>query len=120
MEYRRRLQYGGRTLRNCCRVTAGFREELIKYATILPKKEGAPKRSLRIDSDFRADQRLENWNDRRALARPYFLRSTTRLSRVRKPPRLSTLRSSGSKLVNALDRPWRTAPAWPDRPPPET
>jgi len=42
------------------------------------------------------DQRLENWNERRALARPYFLRSTTRLSRVMKPPFLRGLRSSGS------------------------
>jgi len=41
-------------------------------------------------------QRLENWNERRALALPYFLRSTTRGSRVRKPPRLSTPRRSGS------------------------
>ena len=39
---------------------------------------------------------FENWKDRRALALPYFLRSTTRLSRVRKPPFLSTARSSGS------------------------
>src|SRR5690606_8037830 len=66
------------------------------------------------------DQRLENWKERRALARPYFLRSTTRLSRVRNPPFLSTPRSSGSKLVSAVDRPWRTAPAWPERPPPAT
>src|SRR5258708_17416317 len=64
--------------------------------------------------------RFENWNDRRALALPYFLRSTTRLSRVRKPPRLRTLRNSGSKFVSALERPWRTAPAWPDNPPPDT
>ena len=49
------------------------------------------------------DQRFENWNERRALARPYFLRSTTRGSRVRKPPRLSTLRRSGSKWVSALE-----------------
>src|SRR5262249_27132710 len=67
-----------------------------------------------------AAQRLENWNERRALARPYFLRSTTRGSRVRKPPRLSTARRSGSKFISALDRPWRTAPAWPDSPPPDT
>jgi hypothetical protein len=33
---------------------------------------------------------LENWKLRRALARPYFLRSTTRESRVRKPPCFST------------------------------
>ena len=43
-----------------------------------------------------AAQRFENWNDRRALALPYFLRSTTRESRVRKPPCLSTPRNSGS------------------------
>src|SRR5262249_11730024 len=41
-------------------------------------------------------QRFENWKLRRALARPYFLRSTTRGSRVRKPPRLSAPRRSGS------------------------
>src|SRR5215472_7089527 len=68
----------------------------------------------------RASYRLENWNERRALALPYFLRSTTRLSRVRKPPRFRTPRNSGSKFVNALERPWRTAPAWPDNPPPDT
>ena len=45
---------------------------------------------------------MENWKERRALARPYFLRSTTRLSRVRKPPFLSTTRSSGSKWVSAV------------------
>ena len=45
----------------------------------------------------RENQRLENWKLRRAFALPYFLRSTTRLSRVRKPPFLSTARSSGSK-----------------------
>jgi hypothetical protein len=56
-------------------------------------------------------QRFENWNERRAFARPYFLRSTTRESRVRKPPFFRTPRSSGSKLVSAFDRPWRTAPA---------
>src|ERR1700688_445916 len=64
--------------------------------------------------------RFENWKLRRALALPYFLRSTTRGSRVTKPPRLSTLRSSGSCLISALDMPWRTAPAWPDNPPPDT
>src|SRR5215469_2725672 len=68
----------------------------------------------------RVPHRFENWNDRRAFALPYFLRSTTRLSRVRKPPRLRTLRNSGSKFVSALERPWRTAPAWPDNPPPDT
>ncbi len=41
-------------------------------------------------------QRLENWNDRRALALPYFLRSTTRLSRVRKPATFRMPRRPGS------------------------
>src|SRR6478609_8500439 len=49
--------------------------------------------------------RFENWNDLRALARLYFLRSTVRESRVRKPPFFSTPRSSGSKLVSALEMP---------------
>ena len=40
--------------------------------------------------------RLLNWKLRRALALPYFLRSTTRLSRVRKPASFSTPRRSGS------------------------
>src|SRR6516164_3090095 len=40
--------------------------------------------------------RFENWKLRRALARPYFLRSTTRGSRVRNPPRWITPRKSGS------------------------
>src|SRR5260370_28912620 len=40
--------------------------------------------------------RLENWKLRRALALPYFLRSTTRLSRVRKPPCFKTGPSPGS------------------------
>src|SRR5262245_65332079 len=41
--------------------------------------------------------RLENWKLGRALTLPYFLRSTTRLSRVRNPPFLSAGRSSGSR-----------------------
>src|SRR3954447_21778845 len=66
------------------------------------------------------DQRFENWKLRRALARPYFLRSTVRLSRVRKPARLTGVRRIGSNLVSAWLMPCLTAPAWPDRPPPLT
>jgi len=44
-----------------------------------------------------APQRLENWKLARALRWPYFLRSTTRESRVRKPPFLSAGLRSGSK-----------------------
>ncbi len=43
------------------------------------------------------DQRFENWKLRRALRRPYFLRSTVRLSRVRNPSSFSAGRNSGSK-----------------------
>jgi hypothetical protein len=42
------------------------------------------------------DQRFENWKLRRALRLPYFLRSTTRESRVRKPSFFKDARSSGS------------------------
>src|ERR1700680_1018806 len=67
----------------------------------LRKRSGVPPRAPRpgnVASGKRrvrgtpkiSDQRLENWNERRALARPYFLRSTTRESRVRKPLLLST------------------------------
>ena len=47
------------------------------------------------------NQRFENWKLLRALALPYFLRSTTRLSRVRKPALLTELRNSGSNLERA-------------------
>ncbi len=38
------------------------------------------------------DQRLENWKRLRAPGLPYFLRSTTRASRVSKPARLRAVR----------------------------
>jgi hypothetical protein len=41
-------------------------------------------------------QRFENWKLARALRWPYFLRSTTRASRVRKPSFFNAGRSSGS------------------------
>ena len=53
-------------------------------------------RTLRKSSRTPEDQRLENWKLLRALALPYFLRSTTRLSRVRKPAALSAPRRPGS------------------------
>lgn len=66
-------------------------------------KKGDPKaapcrkgRSRMQDAAAATGQRFENWKLRRALARPYFLRSTTRLSRVRKPSFFSAGRSSGS------------------------
>ena len=47
-------------------------------------------------TELRHGQRLENWKLRRALRRPYFLRSTRRGSRRRKPPVLSAGRRPGS------------------------
>ncbi len=43
-----------------------------------------------------SDQRLENWKLLRAFGLPYFLRSTTRLSRVRNPAAFSAGRNVGS------------------------
>ena len=63
----------------------------------------SPGRLCSCYDDLRADCRTQllcegvNWKERRALARPYFFRSTTRESRVRKPPRLRAPRKSGSK-----------------------
>src|ERR1700730_10492904 len=47
-----------------------------------PKKGRAESSPPGIRLQRTTGQRLENWKDRRALARPYFLRSTTRESRV--------------------------------------
>jgi len=59
-------------------------------------KKKQAKRPALMSLDRRADQRLENWKLRRAFARPYFFRSTTRESRVRNPPFFRTPRNSGS------------------------
>src|SRR3981081_3200955 len=64
-------------------------------------------RRIRGKSD-RICQRFENWNDLRALARPYFLRSTVRESRARKPPFFKTPRRSGSEQGSASEPPSRT------------
>ena len=49
-----------------------------------------------MDAAARRNYRLLNWKLRRALALPYFLRSTTRESRVRKPATFRMPRRSGS------------------------
>src|SRR5690606_11207555 len=64
------------------------------------------------------DQRFENWKLRRAPALPYFLRSTARLSRVSRPCSRMSLRSSSSWETRARAMPRRTAPPWPEMPPP--
>ena len=71
---------------------------------VIGKKEG------RLAAPFdnrpsRPYQRLENWKRARAPARPYFLRSTTRLSRVRKPAAFMAPRRGGSNLVSACEMP---------------
>ena len=63
---------------------------------------------------------FENWKLFLAFALPYFFRSTTLESRVRKPPDLSTALFWGSKFKSAFEIPCRIAPACPDKPPPET
>jgi hypothetical protein len=71
------------------------------------KEKGGPDRQDRLskqreigssesDTFGRKPQRFENWKLRRALALPYFLRSTTRGSRVRKPSRFTVVRRPGS------------------------
>src|SRR5712692_9985168 len=64
--------------------------------------------------------RLENWNRRRAPGWPYFLRSTTRASRVKNPAFFIAGRNSGFHTHKARASPWRMAPACPERPPPRT
>ena len=63
-------------------------------------------------------QRLLYCGALRAFLRPYFLRSVARASRVRKPARLSDGRSSASTSISARAIARRSAPAWPDVPPP--
>src|SRR5664280_3678252 len=66
-------------------------------------------------------QRLLYWGALRAFFRPAFLRSGTRASRVRKPAFFSAGRfSSSSTPFSERATPRRTAPAWPEGPPPCT
>src|SRR6201999_1766770 len=85
----------------------------------LPARVSHPE-SLLLRSPGRRDQRLLNCGFLRAFLKPALRRSLTRASRVRKPRRLRSPRSSASISVNALAMPWRTAPAWPETPPPWT
>ncbi len=63
-------------------------------------------------------QRFENWKLRRAFLRPYFFRSTMRLSRVRKPPSLRRGCKPGSMACKAREIPSTMAPTCPVVPPP--
>ena len=70
---------------------------------VLPRWEKKKTTKKAAEAAFRVShrpdqaQRLENWKLRRAFFLPYFLRSTTRESRVRKPSFLRIGRRSGSK-----------------------
>src|SRR5690625_1936130 len=77
-------------------------------------------RYLRRKEQKEKDQRLEYWGALRAFFNPPFLRSTARESRVRKPAffRVGPLFSS-SIAFSARAIPRRSAPAWPESPPPE-
>ena len=106
-----RHQATGRVLALRLRRSHNFPEKSLQFIDIRNSKR-APEGALCSVSIPVAEkpgeappQRFENWNERRALALPYFLRSTTRESRVRKPPFFSTERRSGSKLVSALEMP---------------
>ena len=66
------------------------------YSTDSAVRAGQAADRLPTGARYGGFYRFENWKLRRALALPYFLRSTTRLSRVRKPPCFSTGRSPGS------------------------
>ncbi len=61
-----------------------------------PGKEKARATARAFPNPVRRVQRFENWKLFRAFALPYFLRSTTRLSRVRKPAAFSAARRPGS------------------------
>ena len=49
------------------------------------RRAGRCRPAILVESAVSSAQRLENWKLRRALALPYFLRSTMRESRVRNP-----------------------------------
>src|SRR3989454_7814795 len=64
--------------------------------------------------------RLEYWNPFLARLCPYFLRSFMRGSRVSSPSLWSAGRTASSLRARARAMPCRTAPAWPEIPPPST
>ena len=81
-----------------------------------PDPVRAEERGMRSE---RADQRFENCGALRAFLRPAFLRSMTRASRVRKPAFFrvgAVVLASISFSERAMPR--RSAPAWPEGPPP--
>src|SRR5690606_18668004 len=82
-----------------------------------PQEPASDATTTRVAVQLRG-QRLLYCGALRAFFRPYFFDSFTRGSRVRKPARLSGTRSSGSSSTSARAMPSRSAPAWPDTPPP--
>src|SRR5215471_556229 len=70
-----------------------FREKLDQFVCDQAAKRAQKLRPSGTRNRWnRSNQRFENWKDLRAFALPYFLRSTERESRVRKPPFFRTPR----------------------------
>ncbi len=82
----------------------------ISGGQVLPDDAANPIRPEVTPRHGARNYRFENCGALRALCRPAFLRSTMRASRVRKPCRLSEMRSSGSASTRARATPCRTAP----------
>lgn len=80
-----------------CGIRRAFREAPRRRLTEAPDSApGDPSANSFLGTAQPSRQRFENWKLRRALRFPYFLRSTTRLSRVRNPAAFSAGRSDGS------------------------
>src|SRR5690606_38657613 len=81
---------------------------------------GEPSHTIRAEKSHRGlDQRFENCEALRAFLRPAFLLSMMRASRVRKPAFLRAGRLfSRSISLSAREIARRSAPAWPEGPPP--
>src|SRR6185503_13594558 len=88
-----------------------------RYVSVLQRQQSRPQAALlRVSLVYR----FEYCPRRRALCRPTFLRSTSRASRVTSPAFLSAGFNEASCWIRARVMACRTAPAWPDSPPPST
>jgi len=94
--------------------SVGFGEKNQGFLVLGFLKEGFCPGEIREGANYR----FECWKRRRALGWPYFLRSTIRGSRVRKPSLRRADRVLGSMATMARANAIRMAPAWPVTPPP--
>src|SRR6266536_3481126 len=93
---------------------------LVRSARLSPvqRRRRGPRVITGSDRAPRTAHRLLNWNRFRAPARPGFLRSTARRSRVSRPCSRSFVRCRSSARHRALATASRNAPACPVTPPP--